>query len=433
MTTPLIPVATGTPATLTTPVAPVVTPVAPTAAAATPLIATPKSLTEGNAAMRAAGSWDDVKFAAAGATDGSEETDAAVVADLAGEPATDAGDGPEFVQDEQQRWHRADGTFATADEIAQITAQIAAEAAPVDDPAAPKPEHVVQLRRRDGTTRDVVIEDPELAEEIRTNANDGMRRREFLGAKAAVEARESVIAQAESMIEHNPEGFVKQNLTDEQQVRLGVMLLSRHFDALVPIIQKFDQDPNSRFAATAESEQLIRTQSDQLTTLRASQTAAATVRQAVAALIPDTADQTTADEFWSLASILCVQATNRGERVTPETVPQILASTLKRFGFDGAGSSPAPASMPRIISAPSTSTPSPAAQPANTAAKALADAKAVQKRIRLRQQQRINAAAVPPAGAGAAPVRVPAIAPGTSIKDASKPLKAMNGWADFHS
>jgi hypothetical protein len=330
-------------------------------------------------------------------------------------------------------WHRADGTFATADEIAQITAQIAAEAAPVDDPAAPKPEHVVQLRRRDGTTRDVVIEDPELAEEIRTNANDGMRRREFLGAKAAVEARESVIAQAESMIEHNPEGFVKQNLTDEQQVRLGVMLLSRHFDALVPIIQKFDQDPNSRFAATAESEQLIRTQSDQLTTLRASQTAAATVRQAVAALIPDTADQTTADEFWSLASILCVQATNRGERVTPETVPQILASTLKRFGFDGAGSSPAPASMPRIISAPSTSTPSPAAQPANTAAKALADAKAVQKRIRLRQQQRINAAAVPPAGAGAAPVRVPAIAPGTSIKDASKPLKAMNGWADFHS
>jgi hypothetical protein len=38
--------------------------------------------------------------------------------------------GPEFVQNAQGQWHRPDGTFANADEIAAIEAQIAADAKP---------------------------------------------------------------------------------------------------------------------------------------------------------------------------------------------------------------------------------------------------------------------------------------------------------------
>jgi hypothetical protein len=400
----------------------------------------PKSIAEANKAVRAMGdSWENVSLAppaeGMGVTDGAEDdapaTPVAPVAEAA-PPTSD--DAPEFVQDDTGRWHRADGTMANADEIAAISAQLASETPSVEAPVAEAPatENVVTLRRRDGSTRDVIIEDPELAQEIRQNMNDGMRRREFLEAKASIEAREAQLKQIDAMLEHNPEAVVYQSLNDDQKIRLTQLLVAEHWDAIVPIINAFAENPSERITTTTEAQARMRQQNTQLQSFTAAQESAANVRKAVAALIPETAEQDIAEQFWSDASNDVQRAIARGEKVDPASVATILAPRLKLYGFATAGSAPAAAAMPRITLASPAPSSSPAAQPANDAAKQLADAKAAQKRIRLRQQQRTNAAAVPPAGAGAAPVRMPAVPAGSTIQEASKQLRKMGGgWAQI--
>jgi hypothetical protein len=55
--------------------------------------------------------------------------------------------------------------------------------------------------------------------------------------------------------------------------------------------------------------------------------------------------------------------------------------------------------------------------------------KNAQRRITLVQRDRKNAAAVPPAGAGAAPVRLPPVPAGATIEEASRALKGVRSWA----
>lgn len=320
-------------------------------------------------------------------------TDAPVVPSVDAKPADvtpPAEDGPEFSQDANGVWHRADGTMASAEEITAIQAQLADEEQTKADTEANRAATVAKVRDRNGNLIEVDTGDEQLAQLINQNTNDGMRRREFLEAKVAVEARESVISRAEAMIEHNPEGFVQENLSDEQQVRLATLLLARHFDALVPIIQGYDANPSSRIATTAEAQLRIKQQSDDFSAHSAAQTSAASVRRAVAALIPDTAEQDVAERFWADANSDVQRALAQGTPITPETVQQVLAFRLNQYGFSGAA--PAAPQRPRIT----------LAKPGNSAsaAPAAAATKPVnQQRLRLVQQQR-NAAAIPPHGRG---------------------------------
>lgn len=427
MTTPLAPVPTGSSATPGTPVPSTIEP--------------PKSIAEANAAVTKLGAtWDDVKIPGAvpeppadgmAVTDGEPETPETPEST---EGAGEAADGAEFIKGSDDRWHRADGTFATSEEVAQIEAQLAAEAS-APEPEAPKPEHVVAIRRRDGSTREVIIEDPELADEIRANMNDGMRGREYREKVAALDARLAQFNKMDALLEKNPEAVVRESLSQEQRIRLGVMLLAEHFDDLIPAINEYYTNPGARVRDTAEAQQRIKQQSDEFTSYTAAQNAAAEVRKAVAALIPDDVEHDRAEAFWADASADVQRAMSRGERVDPSTVATLLASRIKLYGFaHPAGATPA-ASPPRIAvrpASPSNAAASPLAQPANDAAKALADAKAAQHRIKLRQTQRNNAAAVPPKGAGAAPVRLPAVAAGSSIQEASKAMRKLGGsWASF--
>lgn len=351
------------------------------------------------------------------------------------EAAPSPDEGPEFVQNAQGQWHRPDGTFANAEEIAAISAQLAADTAaapPAPGPAADAPAaNTVTLRRRDGTTRDVVVDDPELAEEIRANYNDGMRRREYTERVTAVENKLAQLNHIDALLDKNPEAFVQQSLTPEQQVRLATMLLAQHFDALVPIIQRYDATPNERITATAEAQARIRTQEVEFKTFTQAQQAASAVRGAVELLIPETLAPELAESFWADASTDLQRALARGEKVDPTTVSALLAPRMKLYGLDPAAGATTPAAAkPRITVAPASpaATPPAVAQPANDAAKALADTKAKQKRIRLQQVNRANAAAVPPAGAGAAPVRLPPVPQGATIEEAARAMKKVRTW-----
>lgn len=433
------------------------TPVAP-ASTANPAKPTPApSFTDAGAALKQAKSWADVPGltpdpAGVGeAVSGGEDDEPPPEQQPEGQqaaPETPTGDqAPEFVQDAEGKWHRADGTFATVDEIAQIDAELAAQAA--DDTAkaeqAKQAElaakaNTVTLRRRDGTTRDVIVDDPELAEEIRANYNDGMRGKDFREKAAAVDAKLAQFKQLDALLDTNPEAFVAQSLSPEQKVRLATQLLAEHFDELVPIIQGFDQNPSERIKTTAEAQRRLREQQSEFNTLVQAQAQAKDVRMAVEALLPEALDHETAGQFWADASADLQRAIARGEAVTAQTVPALLQSRLKLYGIT-APAGQASASVPRVTLASPAQTPpatgttpaastgnSSVAQPANDAAKALADAERTQRRIRLTQAARSRAAAVPPAGAGAAPLRLPPVAPNASIEEASQSLKKLKHW-----
>lgn len=411
------------------------------AAPATPVA--PSSIADAGAAFKTAGSWADAGFPSMDVTDGSDDTPddtpptpgvqtPAAVPPAESAPAPD--EGPEFVQNAQGQWHRPDGTFANAEEIAAITAQIAMDAAAgtaaapaTTGPAVDPNANTVTLRRRDGTTRDVTVEDPELAEEIRANYNDGMRRKEYTERVTAVESKLAELKHIDALLEKNPEAFVQQSLSPDQRVRLATMLLAEHFDALVPIINAYNENPGQRITATAEAQARIRTQETEFRSFTQAQQSASAVRVAVESLIPDTLDATAAESFWSDASTDLQRAIARGDKVDPTTVRALLANRMKLYGFEAAAPTAA-APKPRITAALPAST-SAVAQPANDAAKALADVKASQKRIRLQQTNRANAAAVPPAGAGAAPVRLPPVPKGASIEEAAREMKKHRSWA----
>lgn len=405
------------------------TPAAPGTAAAPATPVAPPSIAEAGAAFRAAESWADVGLQTMDVTDGGDDVPDDPPAKTPADSVPDVAEGPEFVQNAQGQWHRPDGTFANADEIAQINAQLASDAAPADAKPEDAPTATtVKLRTRDGSEREVQVDDPELAQLIQQNFNDGMRRKEYTERVAVVEAKLEQLNQIDALIDTNPEAFVAQSLNPEQKIRLASMLLAEHFEELVPIIQGFDTNPTERLKTTTEAQRRMREQEAAFTTRSEAQRQAVAVRSAVESLIPETVEQETAEAFWADASADLQRAIARGEKVDPSTVPQLLANRLKLYGITAGATTPA--SAPRITAKLTNGSPSSptVAQPANDAAKALATAEATQRRIRLTQQSRRNAAAVPPVGAGAAPVRLPPVPKGASIEEAARAMKTQRSW-----
>lgn len=321
-------------------------------------------------------------------------------ADAAADGATDAAaatieDGPEYVQDEQGRWHRPDGTMASAEELEAIGAQLAeAEQAKADEEAN-RPLTVAKIRDRAGNLIEVETGDEQLAQLINQNTNDGLRKREYLERLADVEARHAEVVEFQEMMRANPEAVILQHLPPEKQVSLAAQLLAQHFDALVPIIQDYDANPTMRLETVADAQRTIREQATSYANLVAAQTAAKDVAQAVAALIPADADDAQVDKFWKFAELELTAAATGARPVTPATVPDLLTDLCTHFGFTSAAPAAA-TSKPRITlakpvqkSAPST--------PAAGNAPAASARDVAQQRLRLTQQRR-NAAAIPPQG-----------------------------------
>lgn len=355
-----------------------------------------------------------------------------------------SGAAPSLTQGADGRWHRADGTYANAEEIAahQASAPAAAPAAEATpEPAAPAEEapalHTVEIRGRDGKPVAIEVADESLAQLLRQNANDGMRAKDYKEKLAATEAERAEYRAFHTMLETNPEHVVFNGLSPEQQVNLTVKLIAQHWDAVVPVIQQYDQSDAARVRAAAETQLAIRDNSARFTETVSAQQRAVEITKAVTALVPDGWDDRTTERFIADAEQDIIRAVRAGEAVTTATIPSLLADRLALYG----GGTPAAPQKPaaqavRFAAAPNAPPPAPASSaaaiPIGDAAARLAAARAEQDRIRRTQQARSAAAAIPPAGAGAAPVRVATVPKGASIEDASKALRKMgNSWAAY--
>ena len=403
------------------PIAPV-EPVAPITTEATPGVAEPekKKLSE-------MASWDEL-----------------VVPEAPAEPVAEAitrEDGSTW-NGTAGRWQKADGTFAQGAAPDGWTPPVVDPAAPVTEPTEPEapavPVETVALRTRDGQTREIEVDDPELAELLRTNANDGMRASQYREKVAALDAKLEEVNAFRAMVETNPEAVVLQHMPAEKQVSIAVALIAQHWDQIVPLIQQMDgtEGVPVRMATAMQAQEAIRTNQALYERKLDEGKYVSAITQQVQSLIPEGTPDATVQRFLTYAGQDLAQIVARDGRIDPATVPTHLAETVKLFGFAAPSATPsaAPRAAVRFASAqptPSTPTTSPtAARPVGDAAVALAErAKQAAARTQTTQAARARAAAVPPSGAGAAPVRLPSVPKGADIRTASQTLRQMgNSW-----
>ena len=387
----------------------------------------PQTFADAASQLKALGdSWGPVDETPVAPT--SEAAVEAAVEQVAEQPETapDSYDG--WTLDEQNRLHRKDGTYATAEEVTAYNATIPEpEPTEAQKPAEQTPEAItVELRRRDGTTRTIEVDDPELAEELRTNANDGMRAREFRELKASYDQKIAELNAFDKLLETNPEHVFFNVLPVEKQISIATKLIAQHWDALGPTIVRYAEQPTEIIRAAMQTQMDVRQGMQSYNQALAAQRQAGELAKATVALIPDSLPETLHEQFLADAEADITRAVQAGKPVTPETIPQILAARLQLYG--AAPTIPtAPTPSVRAVR-PSPSMPPAALKPTGPKAASLADVKAQQARTREIQANRRRAAAVPPSGAGATPAKAPLVPPGASIEQASQLLRQQGGW-----
>lgn len=381
------------------------------------------SLSEAGAALKGKTSWEEVFTPAAAETAEAPETPAAEAAPTEQAPEPMAG----FTLDETGRLHRADGTYASQAEVDQWNSAASAPTEPAADatPAEPTPEPiVVKLRGRDGSEREIEVTDPDVAEVLRTNHREGMRAAEYNRRMAEVQAKEEEFRAFETMVEQNPEGVILRHLPVEKQDALLVALLARRWEHVAPHLVKFDTDPAARAAEIINSQERMSKQDGDFSTARAKAEYGKNVYTETVKLIPEHVDEATHQRFLVDAGRDLEQAIkqNNGNAIPVEQIKTILAPRLALYGFDKP--SPAAASQPSTPKRP-VARPVPAAMQPSAPAPANPGA-AIKWTV---TAQRI-AAATPPQGAGAAPVRQPLVPTNATVTDASRALKKAKSWAE---
>jgi hypothetical protein len=130
----------------------------------------------------------------------------------------------------------------------------------------------------------------------------------------------------------------------------------------------------------------------------------AQVKAAVAALVPDTADDALASEFQNTALALLA---SRNQVIAADQVPQLLATHVGRYFGAQPVATPEPAAKPKLAVR---------ATPSVTPAKAPAPTPSTSQQI----QQRNAARTVAPQGAGPAAVQRPGPPANATVEEASK-------------
>lgn len=333
-----------------------------------------------------------------------------------------------FTMDEAGRLHRPDGTFADAGEVEAYNATV--EPASVETEPAAEPI-LATVRTRDGKEIEFEVTDPDLAEAIRANHNDGMRRDEFRRRIESVEQKEAEVREFVTMLETNPEAVILQHLPSEKQISIATALIAQHWDAIYDRLLGFEQDPSARIQTAMDSQLAIRDQQATYQSRMQATKAAAEISRAVDVLIPAGVNPELEQQFWSDAQADLIRAANSGQQVTPENVNTLLAARLRLYaplwGQAEPVAPPAPEVPKRPLARPVAK---PSSAPASAVASVSASGNAGATVRRLVSAQRV-AAAVPPAGAGAAPMSRPMVPTNATIEEASKALrKAGNSWAN---
>lgn len=358
---------------------------------------------------------------------------AAPVAPAAETPADPAADAT-FTQDETGKWHRSDGSFANAEEIAALNALPADGSADVAPPEEPTPEPiVVALKGRRGEEREIEVTDPEIAELLRANANDGMRRDEFVRQSEAMAVDKAGIDEFKTAMRTNPEAVILNEIPPDKQIAVAVALIAQHWDAIAAQLVAFDTDPTERLKAAMATQHTIREQERSLATARSASAYSAQVYTAVNALVPATADETVREQFISDAAqdIARAIAANGKQPVAVDKIPELLARRVALYRFTEASSPTAGTGAP-AVTPPARPVARPLARPSTTSASvpsvpvpAQASAPALVRRTI--KAQRI-AAAVAPQGAGAATVKAPLIPSNADVTAASQTMRQQKGW-----
>lgn len=183
---------------------------------------------------------------------------------------------------------------------------------------------------------------PDDLELVQQWANNGMRRAEFNKNMEPVRERQREIVDFIDQVETDPVGFVNEKVVPGMKRTLVLeMLLSD--DALrenvMSDLNEIEADPAVLRSTKAElrADQAERRQeiSDQKAANKRDEDAANEVIRAVDALIPENADDGIAQQFFDDALIhLGAVARSDPSKVTPQTVPELLAPRLRLYGLD---------------------------------------------------------------------------------------------------
>lgn len=321
------------------------------------------------------------------------------------------------------RWRNPDGTFApppTADVATdgEPDADVSGGISPETD-NSPEPI-VVQLRGRNDTDAALEIEvsDPEVAERLRQNANEGMRRAEYNRQVKALEEERAELRELAVMLETAPESIVE-GMSEERQDRVLRYLLASGFERHRQTIEQWWNDDVARRSSLLDMRDGLRTSREQGTRAAAAERKAAEVRLAVRELIPPNATDQDAKDFYNDSIHALTQiATERGD-IDPAQVPELLKQRVQRYWGAQASATPAPAAPATLA----------VAKPVGSNAEQIAQrARATVARTQAAQAQRKVAAKVAPQGAGAVPVVTEKRPPkGLTIQGVVKWAKE-NGW-----
>lgn len=400
---------------------------------------------DAHAKLQGASSWADVFSAPTASTSSADApTDAATIdaaapaspvdgADAAPEgegeaPAADAMAG--FQLDAEGRLHRPDGTYATNEEVAQWNEGAAPAPETTAEPAAEP--NVVAIRGRDGNEVEIEVDDPKVAEVLQTLQRDSMRKQEFTKRMEAVQQREAEFREFETLMATNPESVILQHLPADKQVSIAVALLAQHWDALAPVLVQFDTNDQTRLVEAANARLRMTQQQAEFEQRRQVATYAAQAETTVRNLIPEHIADDVAEAFLNDASADLARAIQQrnGQPIPLDQITAVLARRVSLYGFDQPQSG-APATVPIAPAQPKRPVAKPvaASQPSAPTASVPASANAGATVRRAVTAQRV-AAAVPPAGAGAATVRQPLVPPNATVKDASAALKRARSWSE---
>lgn len=337
------------------------------------------------------------------------------------------------------QWRNKDGTFAPAPADADATTVTATDpnAPPATEESAAEPAPiVVPLKARDGSVKEIEVTDPEVADMLRANANDGMRRDEFNRRIDGVQSREAELREFETILQTNPE-HVFSRLPQASQERLAESIIATHWDAIIDRIARMDQDPTYRVTVAAEARVRQTELAQQTQQAIAEQRYTGQLETACRALIPESVDQATAERFMfdasnDLSKILPTR------RVQPSELAEVLAPRIALYRFnesakadntDSASSTTAPVAPPvirAVMRAPAVTTASAVPSTQTTGVAVPRTVMTDGQRIAHAQTGRAIAAAVAPAGAGAAPVRVQVPVHAT-VEEASKYVRTQLG------
>ena len=266
------------------------------------------------------------------------------------------------------------------------------------------------------------VGDAALVERIQRLQNDGLRKKDYEGKLQAVQQKEAEVSEFFTALEHNPIGTVLNAIPRDASLEVARALIAEHWDALLPELQQFSQDPTRVRETRLDARERSIAADKQTRSVIDAERRASAIMSATDALVPDTVAPAIRQQFIEDAERDLVKLAQQGVAVSPETVASQLQDRIRMYGFAVQSPvKPAKPAVARRVGSPD----SPIAAPD------VEKAKQVQARIQANAAVRKNAAAIPPAGRGPVATRKPLVPKGADIEAASDALSKADSWAAF--